>query len=86
MIDIKHRCLGTLKKNVLSSFKLLIQKQRRFDDIGTQTIRIRQIRLADLLDRIGGHSVYQLKNGVCVFKCSVKLLAEDLLVKHVLHT
>ncbi len=83
MIDIKHRCLGALKKNVLSSFKLLIQKQRRFDDIGTQTIRIRQIRLADLLDRIGRHSVYQLKNGVCIFKCGVNLLTEDLLVKDI---
>ena len=86
VIDIKHRCLGALEKNVLSCLKLLIQKQRRFDDIGTQAIRIRQIRLADLLDRIGGHSVYQLENGVCVFKCGVKLLTEDLLVKHVLHT
>ena len=63
-----------------------MEEQRGLDDGGADALGVRQVGLADLLDRVGRHLVDLLENRVDVGEGRLELLAEDLLVEHVLDT
>ena len=60
VVDIEHRCLGTLEEDILASLELLVEEQRGLDDVRADALGVRQIRLADLVDRVGGHAEHAL--------------------------
>ena len=86
MVNIKHGCLSTLEENVLASLKLFVEEERRLNNVRTNAICIRQVGLANLVNGIGWKTIHKAQDWIGVLKCSFKLLAEDLLVKHVLNT
>ena len=85
VVYVEHRRLGSLKKNVLARFELLVEKERALDDVGTQALGIGQVGLADLCCAVAGKLVDLLEDGIGVGQGCLELLAKDLLVEHVLH-
>ena len=84
MVDVEHRGLGALEEDILADLELLVQKEAALHDVGTDALGVGQVGLADLLDGVGGQLVDLLEDGVGVGERALELLAEDLLVQHVL--
>ena len=84
MVDVEHGCLGALEEDVPARLELLVQEEAALDDVGADALGVGEVGLADLLDRVGGELVDLLEDGVGVGERALELLAEDLLVQHVL--
>ena len=84
MVDVEHGRLGPLEEDAPPRLELLVEEQRALDDVRADALGIREVGLADLIDRIGRHLVDLLEDGIGVGEGRLELLAEDLLVQHVL--
>ena len=84
MVDVEHRRLGALEEDVLASLELLVEEERALHDVRADALGHGEVRLADLVHRVGGHLVDLLEDLVGIGERGVELLAEDLLVEHVL--
>ena len=85
MVDVEHRGLGALEEDVLAGGKFLVQQLGALDDVGAQALGVGQEVLADLLDGVGGQAIDLLEDGVLIGQRDGELLAEGVLVEHVLH-
>ena len=86
MIDIEQRRLGALKEQSLALVDHVVEQQARLGDVGTQALGHGQVLFADLVHGVGGQAIEQLELGVHAGKSGLQLVAEQLLVQHVLHT
>ena len=85
MIDVEQRRLGALEQQVLALVDHVVEEQARLGDVGAQALGIGQVLSADLVHGVGGQAVDELELGVHAREDGLELVAEQVLVEHVLH-
>ena len=84
MVDVEQRALRALEQDGLALAHGIVQHLAGLGHIRLEDAGVRQVLLADLLDRVGVQTVDLLQDGVLLDKRRLDLQAEDLLVHEVL--
>ena len=85
VVDIQQGSLGTLEQQRLALVDHIVEQKTRLADIGTQALGVRQILLANLVDRVGGQVIEKRQLGIDAGERDLELLTEEVLVQHILH-
>ena len=84
MVDVEQGALRALEQDGLALAHGIVQHLAGLGHIRLEDAGVRQVLLADLLDRVGVQAVDLLQDGVLLDKRRLDLQAEDLLVHEVL--
>ena len=85
MVNIEHGCLRTFKQNRLLVIECFVQKKRRFYNIRSKALCIRQIFVANLLNGVCWHVKHVLKQGIYIGERVGKLSFKHGFVEQILH-
>lgn len=64
VIDIQKSSLGALEEQRLAFVDHVVEQKAGLADVGTQALGVRQILLANLVDRVGGQVIDELQLGI----------------------
>ena len=86
VIDVEQRALRALEQHRLALAQRAVEHVRGLGHIGLQDARVRQVLLADFLNRVGVEAVDFAQDRILLLERSLDLQAEDLLVEQILDT
>ena len=86
VVDVEQRALRALEQHRLALAQRAVEHVRSFSHVGLQDARVRQVLLADFLDRVGVEAVNLAQDGILLLERGLDLQAEDLLVEQILDT